>query len=262
MTITTLRDLEALPIGQHVRVAADRNQIFARVDGGFARDGVTIDFKLFTGALKAGLVEAFDLSVTIGDWYSHPSYTHRHTLVVDAGSSGRWRVLHTREGRYYSFAEVNPQDLLDLVKSDAPPEHLDSVLLTFAQAMSVSERPPLSPQQVNDLHSYAEDNAGTDHGDRFEDLLASIGFGRGADHPIVLVITGTTTVVPDPKQAERLLGPDFRVTDVAAEVTMTWAKTVNLSRYGIGCTCDQITEAEVMPHLPPGTTSFTWSVDH
>ena len=100
MTISTLDDLEALPVGQHVRVNSDRNQIFKRDRNGFTRDGVTMPISAFSGAVKASLVDVFDLSVAVGDWYRRDHTAVRHALVVEPYQSG-WRVLIFREGRFY-----------------------------------------------------------------------------------------------------------------------------------------------------------------
>jgi hypothetical protein len=260
MTITTTADLERVPIGDFVRVNKDRNQIFQRVERGFARDGVPLDLSAFSGALKAGLVETFDASIHPGDWFQHPGYPHRYDLVVNQTSHG-WRVIRVRDGHFYAVTESNMSQLLTMTKADVPvtKQQALTILLESVQQLAEVVEPTLSSSQVADLHDFAN-NVDLEG---FDDLLHQIGIGRGANHTIAIRITGTSTVTPDNKHAQHLLGDGFAIDKVEqGEVTVTWTKVVTVDRYGIGCQCHLITDDDVAPHLPPGTTAHTWTVSH
>lgn len=110
MSVATLEELEAVPVGQAVTVDASERvgrQAWTRVGGGLEREGTTVPLRSFIGAIADGKVEA-DGTVTaagggpqIGDVYDNDTYL-RCIWRVDGANDGanvEYVRLHQEHGR-------------------------------------------------------------------------------------------------------------------------------------------------------------------
>lgn len=255
--ITSLEELEAVPIGQFVRLQNNAEQTWERTPSGYSKNGNGVPLSAFIGAIDQGYVARFNAHLSPGDCFHVTNYSRRQFVVVDQ-RDGVWDVVHLREGAFYSFDRMNATSILSHVRTEPIPG-IDTICsMARHQVMVDDESRRLTAGQVADLHEYAAKVDDT----TFDDLLHTIGYGRGADHVSTVTIRGTSTMAPDKKQTQSLLGEGFRVRQVQNEIQVAWTKTVPLTNYGIGCTCSKVTQEQVDLYLPPGTTSHQWTVEH
>lgn len=192
MSITTVEELDNLPVGATVRCQSRLNgdQVWERVEGGFRRPDTVLVVKpdLFVGYLTANAVRLEDT----------PTVTNTVTI---------------------------PEDL------------------------------------VAQLRSYAvevEDSA-------FDEILDAFHIGRDRQHISMVHISGTYDYYPDPIQVRDALldGHDLDrglTVETISTASVTWTKSVAVTRSGRGCTCGEVDRDVVGVHVP-GNANGDWSYE-
>jgi hypothetical protein len=281
MSIATVDDLTALDPGVEVIVTSTVNgkATWAKTEDGRFRHVATGAFvkpEVFIGSVAAGaVVLAGEVPPEVGEVYRSPSGTYWYLILAVVVRDGA-TTIHTgrfRNGAWYglhrlALSNFDGSSMIRVPVGDLPAWWaLASAMATviYTQNETVRERDrqimalqtqPVPERFVHDLHRYA----GQVVDDEFDTLLSNHGIGRTRPHTSVVAMSGT--VAPDITETVLSavgLGANFEIENV--EVGVSWSRTTEFEREGIGCTCGEITEEMIRPFLPPNYRNLEWSAE-
>ena len=240
MTISTVEELDTVPIGSLVRV---NDVIWTKQESGLVNNGTTLGLQYFTGAVEEGLVSR-EQGLNRGDFFNHPSYPADQIGYVVIGVEGDLAlIVRTSNGQFYTHTHMPISEVLALRRAD-PPAYLDWAL-RVGRLLFNNDYTTLDPllQELR-THAYeTEDKALTS-------LLARHGVSLETEHLSTCRITGESWFRPEPTQVQMLLGNGIQVSDVDDNLLVTWSREVPITKVGIGCQCSAVTLADVQEFLP------------
>ena len=276
MSIDTVDDLTALVPGTEVVVDSSTNgrATWVKAEDGRMRHGTTGAFirpEMFVGSIAAGAVRlASEEPPEVGELFVTGSYHYLVVAIVgDVVHVGRFRREAWYGLHHYPLSTFTDTSMRRVLPADHPawvPQMLAVVgamhtLNVRYEELSTAynelvER-PIPESLVTDLHTYA---ASVVDGD-FEALLELHGIGRQRAHTSEVRITGTTWWSPPTDQVRDgvSLGSEFEVD--SDTVAVRWARTVQIERQGVGCTCDEVDEDMLRPWCPPDYGDLDWSIN-
>lgn len=108
MLITSPEELEALPVGDQIRIRGAGAGVWTRVEGGFSTaDGAVVGLRFFAEYVKASAVtrQEPDRPSVPGDWWQYGRYNYLHLNTQPTGSVavGQWRGV-----TWHTVTSVNP----------------------------------------------------------------------------------------------------------------------------------------------------------
>lgn len=224
MTITTMEELEAVPVDSEVEV--QDNGVWTRVANGLrAQNDTVLALSHFSGAVKNSLVKVRDSRpVEPGMLYHNPGYTDvtRYMWVVlRVNDDGSWNVATLMRSRFRNLDRW-PAGWAERHGYVRTPEAQQPDYVALVQEMGMA------------LLEERE---------------------RKAPHPMSVTISGTVST----DAIRKTLGasPEVNVAPSA------WNVTVQIVKQGAGCLCDTVTREELVGHIPAGASAdWTFRVSH
>lgn len=280
MSIATVDDLAALDPGTEIVITSPVNgkATWSKADDGRFRHVATGAFVhpgVFVGSIVAGqVVLASEDPPQVGEVFRTNSGTYLY-VILEVTTEEDLTVIHAgrfRNGSWYGLHRLNMSNfagtaLTRVIRADRPD------WLTLATAMAevihsqnqtIRERntqitalqaAPVPANLVADLHRYAAQVVD----DEFDSLLSNHNLARTRPHTSVVSITGTTIVEGEVVMNAANLGADYEIDDIQASVT--WSRSEEIVREGLGCTCAEITEEMITPFLPANYRNLNWDAN-
>lgn len=253
MTISSMEQLEALPVGGAVRVASTVGsgspRVFTRVKDGFDYDGAVVDPKWFVGYVAEGKVQNFATGdPEAGDFFVSGG---RHGYIILLVADGMVTIAQFSNDRFVEVLSRRIEDVRGFnwtrkAPSDRPAWY-DTMYPVLIQMSQV--RVNLTNTQTD--YARAE-------GARVEAVreLAALKEARVAQ--VAVVATGTSEVPVE--KAAGLVPEGATVSDVTA----TWRRMFTVTTEPVrGCACGISREqvAELLTIEDDGTHEWTFHAD-
>lgn len=249
----TMQELEAQPPGTPVLVDGVE---WRKVDNGLERDGTALRLMHFTGYIQAGRVECSGL------WPNGRWYHYGHSLrLVTGREDGHvkalgWNGANTTP-EFFTWPESTAPGRWRLFPMQSETEWHQRIR-ALHQTM-VAQAPAVPELLVESLRAYAVDAEDAE----FDALLAEYGIvARVATHHVTMVtLSGSSVWVPTEAQAKGWLGTGCEVTGIDDSVLVSWRRTVQVTRSGFGCTCNEIDRSMVEQYVPAHADVWDFDVE-
>jgi hypothetical protein len=277
MSITSLEELTTLDPGVEVVInnAANGRTTWSKAEDGrfrHAATGAMVRPDVFVGSVAAGAVSLLsEVPPEVGEVWRDTTYwmlIAGFTPAADGGGAivhcGRFRrrddtwagLANIRLTYFTSEAGAHRVTNPDLpwVRTVTP---MVTAFYTLNQSYQALVAQPVPVNLVGELHGYAENV----DDDTFDHLLARHNIGRTRPHVSEVRLFGTMTYAPPNDIVTALIGDEFDAS-VTREARVDWERTVTITRDGVGCTCGDISEADLRGYAPANNTSeLDWEVE-
>jgi hypothetical protein len=250
MTVTTMEELAAMPVGSAIKVRqANGTFDWGRPDPGvWVRDESRVPDAMFTGLVTAGrVVDASRTDPEPGDVYRWPRRDRIYLVTAVAGRSAT--LMGFRHDRYVSEDHYAFTDMARVFHRVPPNDVPEWIRTVWSATQPLLSRATVAEAALEDRNATVS---------TLNESVAELQRQQANRPGTVQVRVQGTSQVPTEK-ADGHVPDSARVDSVVAR----WQASLSLETSGAGCLCHQVTSAWVVEQLgidpaqPSGTFEFS-----